>query len=139
MLAKGEPHPNTSQLSSQLRTAVGLMRVETPRDQVLYDQALDRFHILSINRRLRLLESQGGLHPIMWITLVGGAFLTIGFTYMFAVRSLALHAVMVAGLTITIVSIVYIISIADEPFGGAVSVTPDAFENAVSNFAGREP
>ncbi|MSQ10876.1 MAG: DUF4239 domain-containing protein [Dehalococcoidia bacterium] len=104
------------------------------RDQILYTQALDRYHVMSVNRCSRILQSRAELHPVMWITLVGGGMLTVAFTYAFNLRSRRFHAVLIAGLTITITSIVYIISIADVPFKGDVNVTPDAFANAVASF-----
>jgi len=135
MLAEGKSHPKTAQLANELRNAIGKLRVETPRDQVLYDQALDRYHVMSVNRRSRILQSRAELHPVMWIMLVGGGMLTIAFTYAFQLRSRRFHAALIAGLTVTITSIIYIISVADVPFRGDVTVTPDAFVNAVASFA----
>ena len=135
MLAVGQAHPRTAQLANDLRTAIGRLRVDTMRDQVLYAQALDRYHVMSVNRRSRILQSRAELHPVMWVTLVGGGMLTVAFTYAFNLRSRRFHSVLIAGLTITITSIIYIISIADVPFKGDVTVTPDAFENAVASFA----
>lgn len=134
-LAEGKSHPETARLANDLRNAIGTLRVETPRDQVLYDQALDRYHVMSVNRRSRILQSRTELHPVMWVTLVGGGMLTIAFTYAFNLKSRRFHAALIAGLTVTITSIVYIISIADVPFRGDVTVTPDAFVNAVASFA----
>jgi hypothetical protein len=106
----------------------------TNTEQVLYDQGLTRIHELSDARRLRLLEAIEGVPNILWVVLVGGGVVAVGFTYLFGLKSNWAHALMVAALTLVITGILFTIGSLEYPFAGEVKVQPDAFKEVLRSF-----
>jgi hypothetical protein len=100
----------------------------TDAQDALYSASLAEMDELEENRALRLLAAREGIPSILWFVLVVGGTLTIAFTYLFGIERAWLHAVAVAGLTIAICLILYVIAVLDYPFNSGVSVQPDAFE-----------
>ena len=85
---------------------------------MLYDQSLTRVHEVSDARRLRLLEVGQGLPRILWVVLLGGGVVTVGFTYLFGLKSNWAHALMVAALTLVVCRILFTIGALEYPFAG---------------------
>jgi hypothetical protein len=81
---------------------------------------------------LRLLEVREGIPPILWVVLILGGIVTVGFTYLLGVGAEWLHVFMIAAYTLVLALIIYTISAIDYPFDGLVQVGPDAFEAALS-------
>ena len=67
----------------------------------------------------------------LWVVLVVGGVLTISFTYLFGMDSVRLHAVAVAGLSVLIALILYVIGTLDYPFNSGVRVNAEAFEQVL--------
>ncbi len=109
----------------------GAIEPQTPRENTLYDQSLERLNDLSDSRRARLHISHEGVPAIMWMLLLGGAVTTIGFTYFFAVKNFRAQALMTAALTTVIAFILFLILALDNPFRGAVSVSSEPFQRII--------
>ena len=73
---------------------------------------------------------------MVWVVLIVGGVLTVGFTYLFGMESVRPHAVAVAGLTILISLILHAIGVLDYLFNSAVRVEPDAFEHVLREIRG---
>jgi hypothetical protein len=86
---------------------------------------------LEENRQYRLLAVREGIPYILWIVLVVGGVLTISFTYLFGMDSVRLHAVAVAGLSVLIALILYVIGTLDYPFNSGVRVNAEVFEQVL--------
>lgn len=110
----------------------GAIEPQTPREISLYDQSLERLNDLSDSRRTRLHISHEGVPLIMWMLLLGGAVTTIGFTYFFAVKNFRAQALMTAALTSIVAFILFLILALDNPFKGAVSVSPEPFQRVLA-------
>lgn len=59
--------------------------------------------------------------------MVGG-FMTIGFTYLFGMKTSRLHVLMVVALTVVLVLVLCTIRALEYPFDGIVQVEPEPFE-----------
>ena len=82
-------------------------------------------------RRLRLLQSRLELPGLLWLLLVVGAFITIGFTLFLRAPNWKAHLLM-AGMFAGLVAFVLLLVVElDNPFAGAVHVEPLAFEQAI--------
>jgi CDP-diglyceride synthetase len=99
----------------------------TAGQQALHAQALAEINRFLTLRRERQHHGQSGLHPVIWVVLLGGAWLTIGFTYLFWAESHQLHGLMVACLAGVIGLVVFWILAMDRPLQGPLAVTPDGF------------
>jgi hypothetical protein len=67
-------------------------------EQMLYVQALERVHDLNDARRGRLVDAQEGLPALMWVVLVSGGVIVVGFTYLFGLGNTVVHALMIGAL-----------------------------------------
>jgi hypothetical protein len=89
-------------------------------------EMLRQVDIVTESRRARLIASEGTVPNTLWLVLLGGAVITIGFTYFFGAESLRAQVLMTALLAIMIFSELLIIVVIDWPFSGPVKVEPNA-------------
>jgi hypothetical protein len=95
------------------------------------------FELLSVierDRVNRLLMSAGGLDGFLWTVLWTGTIVTVGFTFLFAFENVPLQLAMIGALAFALALVLFLIASLDHPFQGQVSVTPEAFHNALRNF-----
>ena len=85
-------------------------------------------------RRLRIIDSRTGVHPVLWFVLVAGAVMTISFTFLFGSNNFINHAIMASVLSVIIALILLTILSFDFPFTGSVRVEPEAFQQVVSYY-----
>lgn len=130
--------PRAGELEDEIRRGVVDFEPGTSGEQALYSQTLTRIQELDEARSLRLLEAREGLPTILWVVLVFGGFVTIAFTYLFGMKTLRLHALMVAALTLVTVLVLYTIRALEYPFDGIVQIGPDAFEALLREIEGGE-
>ncbi len=134
LMRQGKASPRAWDLLDELRGDIEAFDPTTDAQQVLYDQELQRVHELSDARRERLLAAETGLPAILWLVLLVGGVIVVGFTYLFGLRSTVVHTLMVAALALTISLVLFIVGALDYPFEGDVRVGPDAFESVLGRF-----
>jgi hypothetical protein len=135
LMARGESSPRAWALMDEIRLTVQNMNPDTEAGQVLYEQGLERVHDLADARRDRLVEAREGIPGILWVVLVTGAFITVGFTYLFGLDDTTTHTLMVAMLALIIGLVLFTIGSLEYPFRGVVQVGPDSFELVLKRFA----
>jgi len=94
----------------------------------LYGQMLERFNDLSDMRASRVLASRIRIPIALRILLYAGAFMTIASTYLFAIDSLAVHAIIASALAGAISHVIYVITDLDRCFAGDWQVPRAGFE-----------
>jgi hypothetical protein len=136
LLAKGQPSPRAETLDQQLTESVEGFRPSTSAEQALFSQALQRTYELNQGRTLRFVYATSGLPPILWFVLGFLAVTVILLTYFLGMDSALLHilavAVLTAGLTFTMFTTILL----DNPFGGDLRVSPQAFEIVLTEIEG---
>ena len=135
LMAGGGSSPRAWELMDEIRLTIQNMNPDTEAEQVLYDQGLERVYDLADARRDRLLDAREGIPPILWVVLVVGAIVTVGFTYLFGLDDTTTHMLMVALLALIIGLILFTIGSLEYPFSGNVRLGPDAFELVLKRFA----
>jgi len=135
LIARGGSSPRAWELMDEIRLTIQNMNPDTEAEQVLYDQGLERVYDLADARRDRLLDAREGIPPILWVVLVVGAIVTVGFTYLFGLDDTTTHMLMVALLALIIGLILFTIGSLEYPFSGNVRLGPDAFELVLKRFA----
>ena len=78
-----------------------------------------------------------GLPGVLWIALVFGGVVTIGFAMIFGLRSTALHVLMTGSLAAVIGALLFVAVAIDRPFTGDVAVTPEPLERVLIDYGGR--
>ena len=91
LMEDGQFSPQAWALVDEIRQRIGQFEVSTSNEQVLQDQGLTRVHDLADARRLRLLETHEDIPTILWVVLLSGGVITIGFTYLFGLENTWAH------------------------------------------------
>jgi hypothetical protein len=123
----------------ELRVAILALEPTTDTKQLAYDEMrynelLEQLHDLGNARRERLLAAQQGLPPILWVVLILGGVITIGFTYLFGLQNTLVHLLMVAALALVISMSLFTVAALDYPFRGDIHIHPSAYENDLERF-----
>jgi hypothetical protein len=96
--------------------------------KALFEQALERFNELSDLRTLRLTAARTRIPLAMDLLLYSGAFLIVVSTYLLAVESFFIHAILSGALAGAVSHILYLIADLDDAFAGDWQISTRAFE-----------
>lgn len=125
------------------RTDVALVRVWAalravrPRgtsQEMFYQEAVTRLVDTSELRQNRVLRSGTQLPVPVWVVLIAGAAISVGFTYFFGVQSFVAQALMVGALAAITGLVLFLILSLDLPFTGDVGVGPTPMEEVSKEF-----
>jgi hypothetical protein len=130
-MGRGEESSKAWALLDDLRGSVVALHPTTTAQGMLYDNEVQAVRDLGDDRRDRLLEANQGLPALLWAVLLVGGVIVVGFTYLFGLRSTAVHTLMVAALALTIGLVLFTIAALDFPFRGDIRVGPDAFHSVL--------
>src|SRR5215216_6238157 len=140
LMAQGSSSPKAWDTLDELRgTILGL---DPPKgdakqmgyEQMRYEEILVQLHDLGNARRERLLAAEQGLPPILWVVLILGGVITVGFTYLFGLKDTLVHLLMVAALALIISISLFTVAALDYPFKGDIHIHPSAYENDLERF-----
>ena len=120
--------PQATDLVYQIRSLVYGYQPVTAQQQVLYEHAVTDVENLASARRERLNEVSDSVPPILWVALIAGAVLTVGFTFLFGLSNSVAHGLMVLSLGALVVVSLILIKEMDYPFAGVTRVDPTAFQ-----------
>jgi Protein of unknown function (DUF4239) len=136
MMQDGQSSPHAWALMDQLRQSLQNAEPSTSAEQVIYDHGLARAHELADARRLRLFEANTRIPTILWVILLAGGVITVGFTYLFGLTSTRVHTLMVVALTAVVTSTLFTMYTLEHRFSGDTGLTLEAFEEALKRFEG---
>ena len=131
LLAHGQGSPRAQNTLDELRTSIQEFDPQTMGEQALYTQMLTQVVTLEENRGLRLLESNEGVPPLLWIVLVITGILTVTFAYLFGMEHPRVQIVRVAVMTVVVALSLYTVRVIEYPYVGDVQVRPEAFEKVL--------
>jgi hypothetical protein len=134
LMEQGRSSPKAWATLDELRGTILGLDPTTGAQQVRYNQVLEQLHALGDARRERLLAASEGLSTILWVVLIGGAVITIAFTYLFGLENPVVHTLMVAALAMILASSLFTVAALDYPFKGDVRIHPAAFEQVLERF-----
>jgi Protein of unknown function (DUF4239) len=134
LMEDGQSSPRAWALMDEIRQRIGEFEASTSTEQVIYDQGMSRVHDLADARTLRLLETHEDIPAILWVVLLTGGVITMGFTYLFGLENTWAHRLMVAALAAVIALVLFTIYSLDNPFAGDVRLDPEALELVLHRF-----
>jgi hypothetical protein len=134
LMEQGRSSPKAWATLDELRGTILGLDPPTGAQQVRYNQVLEQLHALGDARRERLLAASEGLATILWVVLIGGALITIAFTYLFGLDNTVVHTLMVAALAMILSLSLFTVAALDYPFKGDVRIHPAAFEQVLERF-----
>jgi hypothetical protein len=117
-----------------MRASTETLHPNNDTQLVLFDNEIQRLHDLGVARSSRLLQAEEGLPAILWVVLLVGGVIEVGFTYLFGLQSTTVHVLMVAALALVIGLVLFTVAALDYPFRGDVRIGPEALEEALGRF-----
>jgi hypothetical protein len=99
--------------------------------EAAFAAAVVQLESLDEARRNRVLLGEAGLPTMMTLTLILGAVVTVGFSYLFAVDDVWVHGLMTSSLAVLIALLLLVAYELDTPFSGLSAVEPTAMEFAL--------
>jgi uncharacterized protein (DUF983 family) len=121
-------------LIDDIRATIQGYEPRTVAGQELYAEGLDQVQRLADARRTRLVAAEESLPTVLWIVLIVGGIVVVGFAYLFGMENTGAHALMVVSLAGVIALVLFTIAAMDHPFTGAARVGPEAFELILERF-----
>jgi protein-S-isoprenylcysteine O-methyltransferase Ste14 len=121
-------------LIDDIRATLQGYNPRTEAGQALYAEGLDQIQRLADARRTRLVVAEESIPTVLWVVLVVGGVVAVGFTYLFGLEHTESHALMVASLAGVIALVLYTIAVMDHPFSGGARIEPGAFELVLNRF-----
>ena len=97
-------------------------------------ELLYQLDLMTQARRARLIAAEGTVPDLLWLVLVGGAVVTVVFTFFFGTRNLRAQIMMTGLLALLISSELLIVVAIDRPFTGTVKVEPTALALVLADF-----
>ncbi len=131
-MARGRPNEPAGGTLNILWQSARDINPQNEKENMLYSQVLDRLQDLNTSRRLRLVASRTNIPGVMWVLLIVGGIMTVGFTFFFGATHARLHALMTAMLAASIAFILFLILSLDAPFAGTFRVSPEPFARVVN-------
>jgi hypothetical protein len=114
-----------------------LLSSDAQSNGAVVSEMLRQLELITQARRARLVASQGAVPNVIWLVLLGGAVVTISFTFFFGTEILRAQVMMTALLAMLIFSELLIIIAIDRPFTGAVKVEPSALAAVLGDLESR--
>jgi uncharacterized protein DUF4239 len=135
-MAEGQAgDPAVAQTLDEISLHLTQLPTDTPSRQEFVGGEIARFNDLVGSRSERLDYVEKGVPAVLWIALVVGAVVTIGFATLFGLRSTGLHIVITASLAAVIGVLLFVSVAINHPFGGDVTVEPKPLERVLTDFA----
>jgi hypothetical protein len=128
MMAKHKSDPAATALVYQIRSSVFAIKPDSAAQQVLYDHAVTHLEDLASQRRERLNQVDDEVPVLLWVALIVGGVLTVGFTFLFGLSNTLAHSLMVLSLGALVVVSLLVIKEMNFPFTGVTAVKPTAFD-----------
>jgi type IV secretory pathway VirB2 component (pilin) len=125
---RGKSSLEAQVLLNQIRSAVFRFMPRSGQQQALYEQAVVSVNGLTAARRDRLDAMSETVQEPIWVALITGGVITVGFCLLFGLKSRTVHIVMVVGIAALITISLILIKDMQYPFAGNPHIGPEAFE-----------
>ncbi|MGH3245540.1 MAG: hypothetical protein ACRDOI_04895 [Trebonia sp.] len=131
MLARKQASPRAESLSIRLRALVQAQQPTTPAAVARYQQALNEATGLGDARQARIDLGKDGISGLLTAGIVLGGVITVGFAFLFGMKSRRVHVLVMFSLTLLASFMLLITYEFSYPFAGAANVGPEKFQMAL--------
>jgi uncharacterized integral membrane protein len=121
-------------LIDDIRATIQGYEPRSEAEQALYAEGLDQVQRLADARRTRLVQAEESIPTVLWVVLIVGGVVAVGFTYLFGLERTWAHSLMVASLAAVIALILFTVGVMDHPFSGGARIETGAFELVLNRF-----
>lgn len=136
-MADGESSPVAARAYEAIWEEYYRLKPAGAREEAFYGESVARLNELGENRRIRLLSSRATVPTPMWLLLLAGFVITIGWTYLFRTSTLATHVIAVGSIAALTGFVLFLIYALQHPFAGSVKISPDPFIEIARQYSGR--
>jgi hypothetical protein len=131
-MAKRQPSSLASKAYEAIWETVYEIQPETERERAFYRESITRLNELGGIRRSRLLSSESGMPSLLWVLLIGGAAISIAFTFMFGTKYIWSHVLTAGSLAGLIGFVLFLVLALSSPFSGTLSISPGPLARVLS-------
>ena len=136
-MRRGDKPPIFDVVLERVDRQVRDLPVTSPRLANIQAQMLSAMETALMDRQTRLTIDFMGINEIMWLVLIAGAYVTVGFTYFFGFDRTLMQQLMIGGLSLMIGLVLFLVMALDFPFRGGIAVGPDAFRSLLEGWNAR--
>lgn len=122
------------ELVGEMFATLGAVTTTTSTQETFLADALVRLNDVAEDRADRITVAEEGPVSILWVAIILGGLITVGFALLFGVSDERLHYVMVGGFAAVLALQILVILVLSHPFSGNVTVAPEPFEHVVRDF-----
>lgn len=137
MALHGQPDSNTEEIYGRLWALTYAIEPKTGRQAAFLGEHLARLNELSGARRLRILHGRMGVHQVLWVVLLIGAFPAVGYTLLFSTKHAWVQASVMGSIMLMVLLCLLVTFTLQHPFSGAAGIKPDAFVDLLESFRNR--
>lgn len=130
-LGRGEESLKARSVLQNIWTLYTGYKLKTEEEKIFLAESIRKLDELREMRRLRIIDSRTGVHPILWFVLIIGGMVTISFTFFFGSDKFSNHAITASILSVIMALILLTILAFSFPYTGSVRVEPEAFQQAL--------
>jgi len=135
-MERGTGDPEVTRALTDVYTTVLNARAGDRSNEFLLTEILRQLDEVSSARRSILVSADGNVPGILWFVLIGGAIVTVSYTFFFGTPNLHAQSVMTGALSALVFSGLLTAIVIDHPFAGPVKVEPEALVHVFEDFAG---
>ncbi|HOW58164.1 MAG TPA: DUF4239 domain-containing protein [Candidatus Omnitrophota bacterium] len=132
MLARGEESMQARELLRKLWSLYTSYDPKNEKEKIFFAASVQKLENLREMRRLRIVESGPGVHPVLWFVLIIGGMTTVSFTFFFGADSFGAHIIMASTLAVIISLILFTILLFDYPFTGSSHIGAQVFKQVIN-------
>jgi hypothetical protein len=129
-MAHQRSSPQAWSIYQQLHKLILGQQPATPAAVARYQMGTRAADQLGAARRQRLNQAEEGIPALLWAALITGGVITIGFAYLFGMKSTTTHALVMFSLTLLIGGLLLVAYEINYPFSG-IKVGPEALRLAL--------
>jgi hypothetical protein len=130
-MGEGQASKAVADQLGRLSQAVFNVQPQDMNDQAIYEQALRLVAVISDNRNERLDSADGTAPAILWLVLLVGGLITLGYPAFFAASNLLAQALMTAALAALVALALLLALIFDYPFTGDTHISAAPFDETL--------
>jgi hypothetical protein len=129
-MAREQSSPEAWSIYQQLHKLIQAQQPITQAAVARYQVEVNAADELGAARRERLNQAGDGIPSLLWAALIMGGIITIGFAFLFGMKSTRTHALVMFSLTLLIGGLLLVVYEINYPFAG-IKVGPEAFQLAL--------
>lgn len=130
-MGRGEASPAVASDLDHLRRAIFQGSPEGLKDLALYEHALKLLTEISDNRDERLDSADGSVPPVLWLVMLAGGLIVLGYPAFFGTSSAVAQVLMTATLAALVALTFFVGLVLDFPFTGEVHISAAPFDQAL--------